>query len=278
MPARSRSLRRAGAALAGAVALLPAGAHLAASQTTVTEALPDLRQVTPYRISVRGFREHGRRVFRIGFASSVVNGGKGTFLIDARRRSSRSRYLVADQIVVLTDGKLRRHRRVGRMYYESNADHEHFHLRDLERYRLLRSPSGRLVGHDHKTGFCPVEDYRVRRYPQPPTRIYEAGYVEDSNCDAGYPHALHVQASIQAGWADIYIPFIEGQSIDVTRLPAGSYELVHVVNPTRRLHEITTSNNYASVRLRLTWPRGHGHLPRVHVVQRCPARPRCARG
>ena len=276
MPRSARPLA-ARLALAGGLALaaLPAAAHIAAIGQTVEEARPDLIQGLPSQLGVRSDVVRGRRHFRIGFASTVVNGGRGGLLLDARRPSRRTRHMTADQLVVRTNGTLRRYRRVGHMVYVSNADHEHWHFVRFERYALRRSPSGRIVGRDHKTGFCPTEDYRDRRYPAAPARIFDAGYVEDTNCGNGSPGIRRVKTTIYAGYADQYVPFIEGQSIDVTGLPAGSYELVHRVNDRRLLRELRYDNDAASVRFRLTWPRGHRRLPRLRVVARCPGRPRC---
>ena len=52
------------------------------------------------------------------------------------------------------------------------------------------------------------------------------------------------------GYVDRYPAFFHGQELDVTRLPAGRYVLVHRANPDRTMRELRYSDNAASVLLR----------------------------
>ncbi len=79
------------------------------------------------------------------------------------------------------------------------------------------------------------------------------------------------------GYVDRYPAFFHGQELDVTRLPAGRYVLVHRANPDRTMRELRYSDNAASVLLQLTWPQGPSSAPRVVVLGRCEAIERCAR-
>jgi hypothetical protein len=65
------------------------------------------------------------------------------------------------------------------------------------------------------------------------------------------------------GYGDVYLPHLEGQSIDITGLPDGTYRPVHRVNPDRRLIESNYGNNVASVLIRVAWPRGPDQFPEV---------------
>ena len=78
---------------------------------------------------------------------------------------------------------------------------------------------------------------------------------------------------ISVGFGDDYAPYLEGQYVDVTRLPAGRYVLVHVANPARVLRERTYANNAASVLVELRRPRGRA--PWIAIVLRCPDSGRC---
>jgi hypothetical protein len=80
---------------------------------------------------------------------------------------------------------------------------------------------------------------------------------------------------ISVGYGDDYRAYLEGQSIDVTGVPGGRYELVHRANPARRLAETDLSNNASSVLLRIAWTRGRSELPAVSILKRCPRRERC---
>jgi len=55
------------------------------------------------------------------------------------------------------------------------------------------------------------------------------------------------------GYGDDYVPRLEGQSIDITGLPAGRYALRHRVNVDRALRESDYGDNSAEVLFQLTW-------------------------
>jgi hypothetical protein len=55
----------------------------------------------------------------------------------------------------------------------------------------------------------------------------------------------------------------------VTRVPAGTYVLVHRTNGEMLLHELRYENNAASLLVRFSWPRGRGHGPAIHVLRTC---------
>ena len=74
------------------------------------------------------------------------------------------------------------------------------------------------------------------------------------------------------------MPTLEGQFFDVTGLPAGDYVLVNALNAERLLLESDSTNDSASVRLRLSWPGGLGEKPRATVVRICATGSRCPSG
>ena len=77
------------------------------------------------------------------------------------------------------------------------------------------------------------------------------------------------------GYSDVYPAHFHGQNIDVTRVQAGIYVLVHRASPNLLIRELRYENNAASVRIRLSWPRGRSKEPAVRVLARCPATERC---
>jgi hypothetical protein len=74
------------------------------------------------------------------------------------------------------------------------------------------------------------------------------------------------------GYADRYPAFFHGQNVDLTKVPAGVYDLTHRVNATMKLRERRYDNDAASARLRLTW---RGGYPSVRVLRSCPATVNC---
>jgi len=73
------------------------------------------------------------------------------------------------------------------------------------------------------------------------------------------------------GYTDRYPAFFHGQQLDITKLPAGRYWLVHRVNEDFHLRELRYSDNVASLLVALEW---HGGVPTVTPLRAC-LRERC---
>jgi hypothetical protein len=237
-----------------------------------TDVLPDLDQIVPMDLSVRGkLVNGGRRVFRLGFASASANVGPGDLTIHGYRPNRTVNSMRTDQLVDQTQGPARLIRDVGRMGFIVHPDHRHWHFVGFERYQLRHR--GRLVRTDRKTGFCLGDRYAI---PQAPTlEGFNPTPLQGDTCGLAQPGLVSLFAGISTGWADRYEPHIEGQYIDVTGLPAGEYVLTHVVNPHRAILESDYTNNASSVRFTLRWPGGPRVTPRIRVLRRCPATATC---
>jgi len=210
--------------------------------------LPDLDQALPQGLSV--VERRGRLL--LVFGSAVDNIGPGELLVEGRRVGAAMR---AWQVV----GRRRYLLRLPLRYVRSET-HEHWHLPGFERYELRRADDGRTVGRDRKTGFCLRDAYETHALNRKPRWTGE--------CARHRPGAITVREGISVGFGDDYVPEKEGQSIDVTGVPAGRYVLVHRANPDRVLRERSYANNAASVLLEL---RGR----RVELLARCPGSARC---
>lgn len=69
---------------------------------------------------------------------------------------------------------------------------------------------------------------------------------------------------ITPGYGDDYTPFVGGQQIDITDLPAGDYYvLVHIADPNAVLAESEGANNASSLPLRLSRPGGPDGPPQI---------------
>jgi hypothetical protein len=86
-----------------------------------------------------------------------------------------------------------------------------------------------------------------------------------------------MRQGISVGYGDLYRAHLEGQSFDVTDLPAGEYVLGNVVNRDQRIRESDYTNNAASVLLSLDWPNGPGAAPRVQILAECRSSSSCSR-
>ncbi len=230
------------------------------------QLLPDLDQQAPagLRISMAAGR------FSLGFDSAVDNLGRGPLRIRGVRPPG-SAQMAAEQMIELAGGGTRVVRRVGRLRYEAHPPHRHWHVQPFERYELRRAATGELVGRDRKSGFCLVDRYGLASVRVP--RLRPPRFV--SSCGQGAPQLRRVEEGSSPGYVDRYPAFFHGQDVDVTGLPAGEYLLVHRANHERLLREARYSNNAASARIRIAWPRGVASPPTVTVLARCGASERC---
>jgi lysyl oxidase len=268
--------RLVGAAAVGVAACVAgstaASAHPGGSDATAQ--LPDLIQVAPYDLTGDTVRTIAGPRFHLGFSSSVVNVGAGPLEVEGSRPNRSTPTMTATQIVQLGKGKTKRYPGIGRLKFVVSETHRHWHYLGFEQYELRRASDGRVVRRDAKTGFCLGDRYNAfpgtRARPRQP-----ANGVWVGSCAKNQPRALHVREGISIGYGDNYKPQVEGQYVDVTNLPAGTYELLHRVNVDRRLHESEYGNDAASILVRLSWPRGFTESPTVDVVKRCGDGRRC---
>ncbi len=230
------------------------------------QLLPDLDQRAPSHVVVLPL-DGG---FHLGFTSAVDNLGRGPLRIRGWRPVA-SRTMRADQVIELRGGGTLVLRGVGRLRYQSHPPHRHWHFRPFESYELRRASDHTLAGRDRKSGFCLIDRYGLasRRVPNtgPPRFVSDCGTLQ--------PDLRRVEEGSSPGYVDRYPAFFHGQDVDVTRVPAGVYVLVHRANPARTVRELRYSDDAASVRVRLTWPGGRKALPRVTVLRRCEASEAC---
>jgi hypothetical protein len=93
------------------------------------------------------------------------------------------------------------------------------------------------VGTGLKVGFC-LADY-IRWDPSAnPNRRY---YYEECN-----------PQGIQAGWSDIYGSFLDGQWVDITGVPGGTYTLELIVDPDNLIVETDETNNVLRVQVSIS--------------------------
>ena len=114
--------------------------------------------------------------------------------------------------------------------------HDHWHLLDFTRYKLVRERNRRTAVRSTKIGFCIIDTgHRFAGLPgSPVTPYYPAG---SADCDRGSVDGLSV------GWSDTYAYSLPGQQVNVTGLRRGRYCLVSKADPSNVLRELDNSNN-----------------------------------
>lgn len=179
-------------------------------------------------------KEKKRTLLR--FTNGIANVGRGPIEVggDRTRETARNgkRSMPAYQRVYQTDGPPREER-VGRLVFDPDPDHRHWHYAGFAEYNLYDS-SGTRRRRSRKQAFC-LEDFD-RMKKRAPDR---------------YPNCRPTRMGVSPGWADTYTWDLHGQQLDITNLPSGTYRLESVANPDRRLLEVSHAGNRASVRLRI---------------------------
>lgn len=236
------------------------------------------------------------KAVRLRFTSSEENVGDGPLLLYGRRDSTKQDTMTVRQALRNgADGSIPDSYSAAQRdtkaftYYEPALAHQHWHLMNFEHFALV-SPQGQTIVTDRKNGFCLGDRFRVAdigRLDHVPgdtgTDAELAGTLRANMCRHHEPTALDVLEGISVGAGDDYKYNVDFQWLDITRVPAGTYDLVNTVNADRTLLETNYGNNSAAVAVSITWPQGMPGAgqaipaaPVVKLLRSCPGQPRCA--
>ena len=204
-----------------------------AARAQVVELKPNLIALQTTSLSV--VRENGRTLLR--FSTTSWNAGSGSLELRAGEVSSDNQRRKVYQRVYMSDGT----------YYDKYAGefeyhpaHQHFHFGNYALYTLkpVNAP-GASQRESAKTTFCVMDTTAINtNLPgAPQTSVY-------NTCGADIQ-------GMSIGWGDTYSWYLAGQSIDVTDLPAGDYDLILDIDPKTQLVESTRADNSACLRVHL---------------------------
>jgi Lysyl oxidase/WD40-like Beta Propeller Repeat len=227
----------------------------------VRELLPDFAQRAPAGLQIAG----GPGRWLLGFTSLVDNLGPGSSIIVGVRPAGDAR-MDARQLVRLANGRTRVYDDVAQLRYTNSPPHHHWHLMRFDSFALT-TLDGRTLIRDRKSGFCLADHWGAAPGLYPGRHPVFAG-----DCEQYHPEAMRVRMGTSPGYTDRYPAFFHGQNVDISHVPAGTYDLMHRVNAELRLHELRDDNDAASVRIRLTWRNG---APSVRVLRTCQATATC---
>jgi Lysyl oxidase len=234
-------------ALALLIALLSLVVLQASSRPAdaASDILPDLRMAQIQGLRIKNCTETnfkdcayvGQRQLR--FDTVIVNVGAGRF--EARgSRSTTSTPMTVTQRIYNDAGGFRSLPTTAQMYFAGDG-HNHWHLRDLEGFELIRLDNGSKVGTGAKEGFCFFDNA-----------------VFGSTQDAFYkscgrnPDALQVKMGLSRGWGDRYGAGTVGQYIDITNLTSGRYKLQATADEPNWFLESDDSNNFTWVEIQIS--------------------------
>ncbi|KAL9189438.1 hypothetical protein ACHAXT_009113 [Thalassiosira profunda] len=107
--------------------------------------------------------------------------------------------------------------------FEWGDCHKHWHFKEFTYYELINSVTGEIIT-GRKQAFCLMDIRRMD--PSAGGATYGCG-----------------NQGISAGWADIYSYNLDGQHIDITGVPAGTYELRVTINAGGAIAETDHTDN-----------------------------------
>jgi hypothetical protein len=204
------------------------------------------------------------------FDSLIVNVGRGTFRVVARRASVEQEEMGAVQWIRRTDKTWRKVPTNARLAWAIEEDgHPHWHTQGMEKYRLFRLPErfagGAKVG--VKRGYCFFDGFRVRpdlpnARSTPLYSFYSCGVPGQSK------DALKLRVGMSVGWGDEYPWNYAGQRINISNAQDGEYLLCLTADPQNEFQEIRETNNESWARIRLTTTDVDGYRVDVEILER----------
>ena len=200
--------------------------------TAPGDRLPDLRMAPMTDFSVEETAD-GERLLR--FDSVIVNVGKGRFEARGSRPNRGTALMSTKQRIYNSAGRHRTVSTRAQMYFGGDG-HNHWHVRDLEQFTLVRKDGEARVGTLAKHGFCFFDNvpYRLGLARAPRFPYYT---------DCGSRGDLRVRMGLSVGWGDLYDAQLIDQYVDITGLPDGEYRMTGEADPQRWFKESNSRNN-----------------------------------
>lgn len=234
--------------LAVALALPLAALVTTSPARAASDLLPDLGMARLTDLKIERTSD-GRKLLR--FSSIIVNVGDGPIEVHGQRLDAGTSTMTTVQRIFNEAGEHRDVPTDAVMYFGGDG-HNHWHVRDLESFELMRLRKGSKVGTGAKHGFCFSDNYRYVSEQDP----YYTG--------CGQSGDLQVAMGLSAGWGDLYRYNLPDQYIDITGLGRGRYRLEGTVDADNWFQEGEETNNSTWVDIRIR----HG---RVKVLGYGPA-------
>ncbi|GAA3821605.1 lysyl oxidase family protein [Amycolatopsis tucumanensis] len=196
---------------------------------------------------------------QLRFSATIVNVGRGPFEVAASRVSVDAPFRVVQRVSRADGSRADVGVPAGLVY--GGDGHDHWHIRDLETYQLVRLDGG-VVSVAAKAGFCfyDTNSYRRSLPGAPRSKVYS-----ESGC--GDRGSLTVTMGLSVGWADRYASTLPDQFVDITGLPDGHYRLIATADAQGHFTEADRTNNATWVDLSLTSRKGR---PSVRVLAHGP--------
>ncbi len=228
------------------VAMALTGALLPSAAATATMArsarVPDLAMAPLGDFQIDTATVAGQRLLR--FTAEITNVGTGPFELRGRRSATTVAEMSVQQQVVNPDGTKSLRPTGATMIYAGDG-HDHWHVKDLERYTIHPVDSDTELAHGAKAGFCFSDNaaYRLTLPRAPQSPAYQS---------CGGPDSTRVTMGLSPGWGDVYAWYLAWQWIDVSGLAPGDYVVRARADPQAMFTEANTSNNTTWTKIHIT--------------------------
>jgi hypothetical protein len=203
-----------------------------------SDRLPDLRMAQLEKLKIES--SNGRKLLR--FNSIIVNVGAGSFEARGSRPDTNTAQMRVTQRIYNDAGGYRNRATPAKMYYAGDG-HDHWHVRDLQQYELIRRYNGVQVRTGAKHGFCFYDNYEFGS-----TR---PAYYTKRGGACGERSDLRVKMGLSRGWGDKYRWSLPDQYIDITGLPPGKYRMRATADPSDWFSERNNTNNFTWVDIKI---------------------------
>jgi hypothetical protein len=213
----------------------------AAAASASTPLLPDLVADPPVggNAPVVHSDAHGSRLL-LRLDGFVHNRGPGPLEIRGADPVAGSMGTVLQRVYDDDDGFSEQPRTPApELLYETNDDHEHWHLRHLMRYSLWSSDREVEVAPSQKAGFCLFDSEPVEA-PADAAPVYTID--GERFCEEEQPSASSVFMGVSPGWRDVYSYVLAFQWVDISAVAPGRYWLRADVDPGNVIAETDEAN------------------------------------
>jgi hypothetical protein len=217
--------------------------------------LPDL-VMAPVEQLVPGLPLAGG-IHPLQFPATIVNIGKGDFLVEATRSWPWTDDWVVNQRIQDATGGYSE-RSTPATLILGGDEHGHWHVKGVEDQTLERVDTGEVVARPEKIGFCFYDT--THPYPELPGSPPEVRY-QGTACEG--PFTTGQVTGLSVGWADVYPHGLPEQRVFIQDLPEGRYRLRQVADPDDEFAESDETNNESWVEFDLYWVAG---LPVVEIA------------
>ena len=212
----------------------------ASGASAASDRLPDLAMAKLQHLVTDS--DGSRRLLR--FSSIIVNVGPGPMEVRSQRSSTSSAW-TSQQVIYDDAGGSRTVATPSVQLVYGGDGHSHWHVKDLERYRLVPTGGG-TERTGNKAGFCFFDNYQYKlSLPGAPQTVQYPRTV------CGTQTSLTLRHGLSVGWGDNYSWSLPDQYIDTTGLPDGTYRLWATADQANNFLESNESNNSTWADLRI---------------------------